>query len=118
MDLTAGFVYCRLHGSVELYNSGYSDPELDTWAARIERWASGRRMTDGHFITAPVDDHQPRDVFLFFDNTDKLKAPGDARALMHRLNVERDEAWPERFARGLPAGSSMSGAAASSIPRA
>lgn len=35
MDLTADFVYCRLHGSVELYNSGYTDKELDRWARRI-----------------------------------------------------------------------------------
>ena len=29
MDLTAGFVYCRLHGSEQLYVSGYDDAALD-----------------------------------------------------------------------------------------
>src|SRR5690606_35456236 len=82
MDLTADFVYCRLHGSVELYNSGYSPAELDRWAGRVDAWAAGRPMTDGNFVTPPVTDGRPRDVFLFFDNTDKLKAPGDAAGLM------------------------------------
>jgi uncharacterized protein YecE (DUF72 family) len=90
MDLTADFVYCRLHGSRELYNSGYTDAELDTWAARIERWSRGRPMTDGQFVTPAVRDNKRREVFLFFDNTDKLKAPGDAKNLMRRLAVERE----------------------------
>lgn len=87
MDLTADFAYCRLHGSIELYRSGYSDPELDRWAARVEDWARGRLMTDGNFVTEPRDDQLPRDVFLFFDNTDKLQAPDDARGLMRRLGI-------------------------------
>ena len=87
MDLTAGFVYCRLHGSTELYRSRYSDEELDRWAARIKAWSSGAKMTDGEFVVPPRDDGQPRDVFVFFDNTDKLQAPDNARGLMQRLGV-------------------------------
>jgi uncharacterized protein YecE (DUF72 family) len=45
-------------------------------------------MTDGNFVMPPLADGMPRDVFLFFDNTDKLKAPGDARSLMHRLGLD------------------------------
>lgn len=87
MDVTADFVYCRLHGSVELYNSGYSDAELDSWAERVRNWAAGR-ATDGNFVTGPTSDRVRRDVFVFFDNTDKLMAPGDAKGLMRRLGVE------------------------------
>jgi uncharacterized protein YecE (DUF72 family) len=87
MDLTADFVYCRLHGSTELYRSAYAPGALDRWAARIDAWSRGQPMTDGNFVTPPVDDGRPREVFLFFDNTDKLQAPGDARALMARLGV-------------------------------
>ena len=96
MDVTADFIYCRLHGSVELYNSGYSDAELDIWAERVRNWARGR-ATDGHFVTGPTADGRQRDVFVFFDNTDKLMAPGDARGLMERLGVRwMDEAAPSR----------------------
>jgi uncharacterized protein YecE (DUF72 family) len=88
MDLTADFVYCRLHGSEELYNSGYSGRQLDRWAARLTAWSQGKPMTDGEFVTKPLRDRKRRDVFLFFDNTDKLRAPDDARGLMRRVGLE------------------------------
>lgn len=87
MDVTADFVYCRLHGSTELYRSRYSDAELDRWAARIRAWSSGATMTDGNFVLPPLADNRQRDVFVFFDNTDKLHAPDNARGLMQRLGV-------------------------------
>ncbi len=119
MDLTADFVYCRLHGSRELYNSGYTRHELDTWAARVEHWSSGRPMTDGEFVAPVVRDRKRREVFLFFDNTDKLKAPGDAKGLMRRLGIEwGEDAWRERSGPELRAGSTTSGAAAPSTLRA
>ncbi|MBE9607005.1 DUF72 domain-containing protein [Acetobacteraceae bacterium H6797] len=85
MDLTADFVYCRLHGSEELYRSRYPDAELDRWAARVRAWADGKPMRDGEFVLPPKGKEKARDVFLFFDNTDKLHAPDDAHALMRRL---------------------------------
>ncbi|ODT78165.1 MAG: hypothetical protein ABS76_24425 [Pelagibacterium sp. SCN 64-44] len=87
MDVTADFVYCRLHGSTELYRSGYSPAQLDRWAERVRHWARGA-ATDGNFVCGPVKDGRRRDVFVFFDNTDKLMAPGDAKGLMERLAVE------------------------------
>jgi uncharacterized protein YecE (DUF72 family) len=89
MDLTSDFVYCRLHGSEELYRSGYDDAALDRWAARVRAWAEGRRMRDGEFAGPQTRRSPPRDVFLFFDNTDKLRAPDDARALMQRPLMQR-----------------------------
>jgi len=49
MDLTADFVYCRLHGSEELYTSGYGARALDRWADRVAAWATGgsRRTSIG-----------------------------------------------------------------------
>ena len=44
-DLTADFVYLRLHGDEELYASGYSDAALDRWAARIDAWRARRRRS-------------------------------------------------------------------------
>ena len=85
MDVTSDFVYCRLHGSTELYRSGYEDAALELWAARIRHWSGGTAMTDGDFIGAVETRPVPRDVFLFFDNTDKLRAPTDARSLMAKL---------------------------------
>ncbi len=87
MDLTADFVYCRLHGATELYRSRYDDPVLGRWADRVRAWSEGRPMRDGDFAGKPGAD-APRDVFVFFDNTDKLHAPDDARRLMQMLGVE------------------------------
>lgn len=85
MDLTADFVYCRLHGSRELYHSAYGRAELARWARRVRAWRDGRPMTDGTFA-GPLPKRQvPRDVYVYFDNTDKLHAPADARTLMRRL---------------------------------
>ncbi len=87
MDLTSDFVYCRLHGAEELYRSAYDDVALDRWAARITAWAEGRVMTGGDFADP---DHpgrpRPRDVYLYFDNTDKMRAPEDADRLAWRVS--------------------------------
>lgn len=88
-DVTAGFVYARLHGSRKLYVSGYSARELTAWAAKFAAIAAGgpapaARLIDPESSVPPT----PRDVFVYFDNTDiKLRAPIDARTLARRLSV-------------------------------
>ena len=94
-DLTADFVYLRLHGSEELYTSGYSDEALDHWAARIKLWARGLEPNDARLI-AP--DRQPprrnsRDVYVYFDNDAKVRAPVDARSLRAKV-ADRSQPVP------------------------
>jgi uncharacterized protein YecE (DUF72 family) len=85
-DVTADFVYVRLHGASELYRSGYSDAQLRRWAARIECWRRGgepakpRRIAD-----AAAPKGARRDVFCYFDNTAKEFAPRNARRLLTLL---------------------------------
>ncbi len=43
-DITADFVYMRLHGDQTLYQSGYSDRALEKWAKRIEAWHRGGEL--------------------------------------------------------------------------
>ncbi|PPK96160.1 uncharacterized protein YecE (DUF72 family) [Kineococcus xinjiangensis] len=85
-DVTADFVYVRLHGARELYASGYEDAELDEWAARVRAWAGGG-TPDGAPLLAPPDPPAPhgRDVYVYFDNTMRSRAPFDAQALARRL---------------------------------
>lgn len=90
MDLTSDFVYCRLHGSAELYRSRYDDGDLARWAGRIRAWSEGAPMRDGDFAGGESPAETPRDVFVFFDNTDKLHAPEDARRLMEMLGQGPD----------------------------
>ena len=85
-DVTSDFVYIRLHGAEELYASGYTDPALDWWAARIRAWSAGREPPDAKRIHAkPAKERESRDVFVYFDNDIKVKAPFDAKRLATRL---------------------------------
>ncbi len=87
MDITADFVYCRLHGSEVLYTSGYTGAQLDRWAARIAAWAQGKEVADGdHASPKPARKRAARDVFIYFDNDAKVYAPKDAHALAQRVN--------------------------------
>ena len=69
-DVTADFVYVRLHGADELYVSGYTPQALDTWAERIRGWTAAGL-----------------DVYVYFDNDVKVRAPFDAMALAERLGL-------------------------------
>jgi uncharacterized protein YecE (DUF72 family) len=85
-DVTADFLYLRLHGSEELYASGYEDDALDHWAARIRSWSQGAEPNDAKLIdTEARPPRQPRDVYVYFDNDAKVRAPFDAQALRRRL---------------------------------
>jgi uncharacterized protein YecE (DUF72 family) len=87
MDVTADFVYCRLHGSEVLYTSQYSGEELDKWAARVVAWARGEEVSDGdHASPKAARLRSARDVFVYFDNDAKVFAPKDAEALARRVH--------------------------------
>jgi uncharacterized protein YecE (DUF72 family) len=88
-DVTAGFVYVRLHGDAELYTSGYTPDALDAWAAKVRAWRAGETPTGEHTV-APTAPRQPggRDVYVYFDNDAKVHAPFDAIALEERLAAE------------------------------
>src|SRR5688572_4065772 len=67
-EVTADFVYARLHGDKQLYVSGYSPSALKTWASRVDRWS------------------RAGDVYVYFDNDVKVRAPFDAIGLSRRVD--------------------------------
>jgi uncharacterized protein YecE (DUF72 family) len=69
-EVTTDFVYVRLHGSRQLYVSGYSDDEIEEWAQRVLTWTGAGRA---------------RDVYVYFDNDAKVHAPHDALRLAKRV---------------------------------
>jgi len=86
MDVTSDFIYCRLHGSEVLYASGYDDNALDDWASRVTAWSRGDEPSDAErAVNEPGAKLAARDVFVFFDNDVKVKAPLDAQKLMARV---------------------------------
>jgi len=66
-EITADFVYIRLHGSRKLYASEYTPEELEFWAKKITGWG--------------------RETFLYFDNDFEGYAVGDARRLKKILGI-------------------------------
>jgi uncharacterized protein YecE (DUF72 family) len=72
-EVTSAYVYVRLHGSRQLYASGYTDEELDRWSERIGRWRD-----------------EGRDTYVYFDNDARGHAPHDARRLAARLGCAPD----------------------------
>lgn len=116
MDLTSDFVYCRLHGSEELYSSGYDDKSLDEWAARVKAWASGGEPEDAERVNGKARKRK-RDVYVYFDNDAKVRAPFDAKGLMQRVDGllapirSRSPTWPDRAARISGSSRSKSSAA-------
>ena len=95
-ELTASFVYLRLHGSEETYASRYSDEALDRWANRIRAWERGSQPADAATFTRRAPPRRKaRDAYVYFDNDVKVHAPRDATRLAARLGI----GWPG----GVPA---------------
>jgi len=67
-ELTADFAYLRLRRCAEAEPTGYSSDALDRWAEHAKNCAA-----------------EGRDVFLYFINGAKVRAPAAAQALIHRL---------------------------------
>ena len=67
--ITADFIYMRLHGpEKEAYKGSYDGRTLSGYAKDINKWNK-----DG------------KDVYCYFDNDQKSKAPHDAAALIEKL---------------------------------
>jgi len=87
-DVTADFVYLRLHGEEELYASGYSDAALHDWARRMRAWAGGEQVKDARLaVQRQPPRRKHRDLYCYFDNDIKVKAPFDAGKLATRLDL-------------------------------
>jgi uncharacterized protein YecE (DUF72 family) len=98
-DVTADFVYIRLHGDEELYVSGYTDETLDMWARRIDAWSRGAEPDDARKASSLKPRRRAsRDVYCYFDNDAKVHAPFDAQTLTMKLGLREDVT-----ARGVPA---------------
>ena len=72
-DAGGDFAYLRLMLSEADCKTGYSITALDAWAAGARTWAGGTK---------------PREVFVYFINGAKERAPAAAMALINRLTVQ------------------------------
>ena len=88
-DTTADFVYARLMRCEAKIETGYSGKALAAWAKRAVTWAKGGAPDDLPRVEAAdaesKSDAKPRDVFVYFINGAKERAPAAACALRSRL---------------------------------
>jgi uncharacterized protein YecE (DUF72 family) len=87
-DVTADFVYARLRRTQADEPTGYPETGLKEWAARFRIWAGGGVPKDVKPIDAAAKVAKaPRDVFVYFINGAKERAPAAAMALIKRLSA-------------------------------
>lgn len=67
-EVTADFVYVRLHGTESKYGGSYPDSALTAWARRIKRWRK-----------------QSKDVYFYFNNDPEGHAVKNALTLKRML---------------------------------
>lgn len=70
-ECTADFVYARMHGKDKEQKKGYSNSFLVEWADKVKKWTKSKR-----------------DVFIYFDDEEKIFAPRDALKLAQLLNIK------------------------------
>ena len=78
-EQTTDFSYVRLHGAERLYVSGYDNRALRSWAKRVRSYASCG------------------DVYVYFDNDVKVRAPFDAQNLDRIINGRRPKPLPAQL---------------------
>jgi uncharacterized protein YecE (DUF72 family) len=86
-DVTADFIYCRLHGAEKIYWSSYSDELLGWWEKRIRVWSRGGLPADAKCVSGKKPPKRKRDVYVYFDNDVKVAAPFDAMRLAEKLGA-------------------------------
>jgi uncharacterized protein YecE (DUF72 family) len=87
-DVTGDFVYARLQSGHDEIPTCYAPEALQQWAARAKLWAEGKVPEDlsraDPSNNAPV---KPRDVFVYFISSGKVRAPHGAKAFMERVGT-------------------------------
>lgn len=86
-DVTADFVYARLVCAQASVATGYSAVALDAWAKVALTLARGSVPPEFPRITKSSGKSGGRDVFVFFINGAKERAPAAARGLLERLGT-------------------------------
>ena len=85
-DVTGDFVYARLQKGDDDNPHCYPDKELDAWAKRAKLWAEGGQPDDLPYADpAGKTEKTPRDVFVYFITSGKVRAPHGAMAFMERV---------------------------------
>jgi len=86
-DPTADFIYARLQQAEAQEPAGYAPDALDRWTDVARQWAAGKQPSDLRYAGKRGKSSSGRDVFMFFINGAKERAPAGAQALIARLGA-------------------------------
>jgi uncharacterized protein YecE (DUF72 family) len=84
-DVTGDFVYARLRQSISAEPTGYPKPELERWKTRALMWATAGQVEGLPKTVTSATSHEQRDVFIYFINGAKERAPAAAQHLISLL---------------------------------
>jgi uncharacterized protein YecE (DUF72 family) len=84
-DITGDFVYARLMRADAKLKTGYGPKALDQWAQHARTWAAGGEPEDLPRVADKPAAKKARDVFMYFINGAKERAPAAAMELLKRL---------------------------------
>lgn len=85
-DATGDFMYLRLREASSAEPTGYPPSELDAWLRRAYMWAQGETPEDVPGLL-PAKEAKARDVFVYFINGAKERAPAAAVALLSLMGT-------------------------------
>lgn len=86
-DVTADFIYARMHGQETKYKKGYTKDTIDWLAKRLGLWTKGSQPKDAQVVLDTSPKKMKRDAFIYFDTEAKDYAPQDALNLCERLKA-------------------------------
>jgi uncharacterized protein YecE (DUF72 family) len=84
-DVTGNFVYARLRCCESANPAGYTPAALDAWTRRAREWMHGDEPADLPRVAPVQRGSGERDVFVYFINGAKERAPAAAMALIERI---------------------------------
>ena len=88
-DVTSSFVYARLRRCTAPVTTGYSLDALKRWSRHARAWAAGKEPTGlPRIAPKPKSTAVSRDVFVYFINGAKERAPAGAQKMLSILGAE------------------------------
>ena len=85
-DLTSDFVYLRLQVANAEIETGYSAEDLHRWTELACAWQKGEEPEEFPLFAPRGNPHNTRDVFVYFINGAKERAPAAAEATISFLS--------------------------------
>jgi uncharacterized protein YecE (DUF72 family) len=86
-DLTSDFIYLRLQDASAEIETGYKLADMQNWARLARAWEKGGEPEQLPLLAPTGEPRKSRDVFVYFINGAKERAPAAAEAMIRILKT-------------------------------